>query len=668
MNREVYEITTRGGARQSPMSSTLPLLALRQKSLVHVDNKSWPNPFKTPPWRDEVIYHQSNKNGGGNGVQIAILKDDNDIARVRKRAKEAKANEGEVRERLRECELELRRTVRDYQRGGAEARDVFDKLQIRNSVLKEENSAMKEQSEAVWAVRAAEVDALRKQILQLQEQKQELEKRVRDCEVQDATEQQRALQERIDELQSQLVTRVDTSDPPTVPNLPPTPDELKQLSRDDLETVAFKMMEDLRKARGDLTPEEKRIAQRTQQAKMSAYVEARFDEEKWTRLQKPENRDELDTLFSERDLSIALLPNEDLADLYRALMTVLIQAELTPEDLNVLGTVAEEFENDPEKAQGLAETLTIAMGDWLEKDTPGQRKSLVIAKNAAAAAAKERQAMKAEEEERRKKLQAEEDAKNKMVYETWRPFWKDMLLSNKYAANEQAVTMKRRWARNTYLPLLVAEDAFDTIMKDPDSYKKYWKYLSTDSLNTESEIRALIYLMQDLKRREIGRAKVPEFLTMLKERLKEKQGVLTLPPWALTPSASPPPASPPPMKPPPMAPPPMAPPPMAPPPMKQPPMAPSRPPAPSSPISPGKQSDPNAMMRAIEERRKKTDERNAAIARGEIIAVDPRKDREEELKAQKKAREEEVKAKKKNNTSKASSSSGGLPFLALKKP
>lgn len=342
---------------------------------------------------------------------------------------------------------------------------------------------------------------------------------------------QNGLQERIATLEAEL-TELRNRPVPAAPAedatgptaVPATAAELRDLERSALEVLTTKLMEDLRKERGELTEEEKLAAVTEQQTRMKDFAETLNDPAKLNAL-SPEGRQ---VLYAQRDLSMALLSDEELARLYRALIEVYtgVPPAEWAEDTRLalaqtLGGDTSAFET--KRFRKAAESLTILIGEWLSIKGPEKRKQQ-LEKEAEEMRIAQRQALEAKERQEVARKKAEEEkVLNRKVYAAWEGTWSRIDKGDFPETDEEMADMKKRFTKNQYLKLLV----------DPNpeqSPASMWANPALPKSMTEAELRGLIHHLspysgdKDSKERAIR-----AFVEVLRSRLRNTDDAFRLP-------------------------------------------------------------------------------------------------------------------------------------------
>ena len=322
---------------------------------------------------------------------------------------------------------------------------------------------------------------------------------------------------------------------PTAPSGPvyqtgPTPNRYKELDRDELEDLTWQLQENLRRARGEFTLEERQVPLKAQQEAMATWLMAMKDSGK-----KLEERTALNVGMMK---AISDLANEDIELLEKAVTEFVGRFGdddyddpyygLDPEDEDEY----EEGEDDPKfktdldaaeaaaktapglsdasafalrglsKApielfrskpfKGLLSTLGQKLGEMLKFKSPEEREE--GNKKASKLAADERASKKQEAADAARKARAvaEDRAFNVLVYETWLPVWRRIvgLDGGIPEDDDEAKLLRTRFEKSIYLPLLVSGPA--------DARPTYWHQPTFGDDWTASEVRGMIYLLEPL--------------------------------------------------------------------------------------------------------------------------------------------------------------------------
>lgn len=392
--------------------------------------------------------------------------------------------------------------------------------------------------------RAAQATALKTERDALEQEVQTLkEQDVRDLAAQRTLEQQlndlRQKMRRLEEEQaaeppSTPVKAGPSSAAPPLTPIPETPDEIKQLERTALEVLTTSLMEDLRKERGILTEEEKLAAVKTQQAQMTEFEKFTNDPSKF----KDQTTAERAEMFVSRDLAMALLSDEELARLYRAMFQVYdgqpisdwseetklaLTQTLLPADASEEARMATLERYATPKFRTAAESLIGLIGTWLNIQGPKKRKEQLDKEAEERRVTAELARQNAAREAEVARLKREEDILNRKVYQAWEETWQRIVDGKFPDDDEEAQALKKRFSRNIYLPLLVSR----TPEKAPASYwgtDREGVRLNPDM--TEAELRGLLH---HLRAAAQASAKIKAFLELVRTKLKKTDATFVLP-------------------------------------------------------------------------------------------------------------------------------------------
>ena len=313
-----------------------------------------------------------------------------------------------------------------------------------------------------------------------------------------------------------------------------TPREVRDMERTALEQAYIERTEELRKERGILTEEEKLVAVKEQQAQMQEFTEFANNPEKGKAM-TPQQRSEL---FVTRDMGMALLSDEELARLYRALVQVytgepidqwneetkqaLIQTLVPANATEEQKRAALEQYATP-KFRTAAETLVGLIGTWLNIKGPKKRKDAIEKeqeeKRIAAEQLKEEN-RRIQEKEAKKKA---EDKLNKEVYEQWEETWR-RIAAGDFPDDDEAKDIQSRFKKNQYLRLLLLDNPKD------QAQASVWNAPNFPRTMTEPELRGLIHHLKPYANKNSQlETKILAFRELLIERLKTTDAVKRLP-------------------------------------------------------------------------------------------------------------------------------------------
>ena len=324
--------------------------------------------------------------------------------------------------------------------------------------------------------------------------------------------------------------------PPAAAPLPETPQEIRALERKQLEELATKLTEDLRKERGIMTDEEKLVAVKEQQTQMAAFVKVLNNPAEMAKLTATERA----AVYTERDLSIALLSDEELKRLFRAMTQVYLKApieEWTEETKQALIQTRLSKDTSEEEKQALleeyttermikaAEMILIRMGTFLKLEGPEKRRQSLDKEAEAKRSEVESTKRNAAARDAQIKKQREEETFNREVYDKWEPTWRLIVEGRFPQDNQEAKELKRRFERNMYLPLLVNPNP-----ESVDS-NKYWGNKREGIRQPagdmkEAELRGLIHHLKHAVKKN---AWMKQFIDLVSAKLEKTDAALVLP-------------------------------------------------------------------------------------------------------------------------------------------